>query len=171
MKQLTFFLATFQLLGMAWQARAQSIQLTTMAGVSVSEPLADVIRIRFYNNSIFSLTLPNSSYSPLIDDIRSFRYTDLVTEAPVQTEVGPVRVYPVPSMGPVRFETEADNRIFQIAVRDLMGRTVARADVSGTNSAGWDGLDHRGQPVPSGMYLCDLTTEKGRHQARIIINQ
>jgi hypothetical protein len=142
-----------------------------MAGASASEPLADVISIRFYNNSIFSLTLANTSYSPPIDDIRSFRYTDLVTDDADMAVTGPIRVYPVPSPGPVRFEAESDNGISDIVVRDLMGRPVARAVATGANSADWDGLDHLGREVPSGMYLCDLTTKKGRHQVRIVINQ
>ena len=56
----------------------------------------------------------------------------------------------------------AEEKVVSLVVYDLVGRRVVTV-ASGQHSAGthtvqWDGLNHQGQPVASGVYLYELTT-------------
>jgi flagellar hook assembly protein FlgD len=57
----------------------------------------------------------------------------------------------------------AQNRYVELKVIDLLGRQirilVAQARDAGHHQVTWNGLDDRGQPVASGVYLYTLKAE------------
>ena len=61
----------------------------------------------------------------------------------------------------------------KLAVFSLDGRRVATIvdgyQQAGPGSAQWDGTDHRGRPVPSGVYLLRLETEKAVSNGRVTL--
>jgi glucose/arabinose dehydrogenase len=76
------------------------------------------------------------------------------------------RVRPNPSSGAVSFVAEAGEKVRSIEVLDVTGRRVRRLD-AGEKTWTWDGLDDHGRPVPAGLYLARIQTDRGERLSRV----
>ena len=86
-----------------------------------------------------------------------------------------VRTYPNPSLSAVSFEIEIDSNTSQarLQIFTVGGRLVRTVDseslAPGTHGMSWDGQDHSGNQVASGLYLYSLTHGSARATGKITL--
>lgn len=72
----------------------------------------------------------------------------------------------------VQFEIRAAQRT-RVSVFDVSGRLVATLHdgplASGPHALRWNGLSDTGRPVASGVYICDVATEKARATRKMLL--
>ena len=126
----------------------------------------------------FSSTATNNNPSGVI-------YDNLVWQLAGPTDVsdGPSAnsfALRAPAPNPFRGATRVDYSLaaagaVDLSVFDVKGRRVATLVQGqagpGPHSATWDGLAADGRPVPSGVYLCVLTTEAGQQSRRLVLSR
>lgn len=73
----------------------------------------------------------------------------------------------------IRFSVPAPGAQVTLRIVDVAGREVRRLlngeRVSGTRVLAWDGLNHRGEAVASGLYFCDLQAGPERQLRKVTI--
>lgn len=91
---------------------------------------------------------------------------------PQQFALKPAYPNPFNPRTTIAFDLPEEARV-EIVVYDLMGREVwksARANYSpGTYSVVWNGVNHAGQPVGTGMYLVRLNSNKYTATQKVLL--
>jgi hypothetical protein len=165
------------------------------ATVTVTEPIPTVSRINtiLMNFAWADVTnAPSTTYllGPKLDLARNILNAALppaCVRSPVPTDPGepmppaaPPRVTALHQNSPnpfnpttdIRFDLSAEMEI-RLEIYDLAGRRV-RALVAGPRPAGpnvvrWDARDGRGDPVPSGLYVCELRAGEYRGARKLMV--
>mgnify|MGYP000007313515 CR=1 FL=1 len=64
-----------------------------------------------------------------------------------------------------------EDGIKRVLIRDLKGEILFSADGFGASQLQWDGRDRRGKVVGSGIYICEVETEKGSISSLLIVGR
>ena len=78
-----------------------------------------------------------------------------------------------PSLNEIRFRLEEASEV-TLAIYDVAGRRLrvlmrAEALEAGERRIRWDGRDEAGEPLPSGLYLCQLGAGSQRESRKLVL--
>ncbi len=94
--------------------------------------------------------------------------------APAILRLWPARPNPFNPATTIAYSVPAKTNV-RLIVYDIAGRAVARlvdrAETSGRHEVHWPGVNDRGEPLASGVYVCRLTTAFGNASSRLVLTK
>jgi hypothetical protein len=169
------FLTSTIVLSINCSSRAQNLFFKFLDGTSATYAVGEIRNFTFSNNEMVLLKKDGTTLSWNASTIDNYRFdatTSIIDAERINN--AEVKIYPNPFKNSVRIRYElpmADK--VSVDIIDMQGRTIRSwpqiQKPTGTHELLWQISDNLGKPIPSGSYICRITTSKGAVSKTMVI--
>ena len=146
---------------------AQNLFFKFTDGTSATYTTEEIRKFTFSGNEMVLLKKDGTTVSWNASTIGNYRFdaTTSITDAE-RINNAEVKIYPNPFKGAVRirYELPVADKV-AVDILDMQGRTIRSwpqiQKSAGTHELLWQTGDNGGKAIPSGTYICRITTTKG----------
>ncbi len=145
---------------------SQRILFKFRDGSNASYQISELRKFTFQGDVMKLKKTDNSEVDLNISSIANFRYDVLSSVNEITLNTSKVKVFPNPSRGAVRIQYELlQSEKVAVDIFDMQGRIIRswplEQKIAGTYEILWQTNDAGGKVVPTGTYICRITTNKG----------
>jgi hypothetical protein len=170
-----FILLAFIFFAISFGIQAQNIFFKFKDGTLATYTSSEIRKFTFSGNEMIMLKKDGTTLSWNASTIANYRFdaTTPVLDAD-QINNAEVKIYPNPFKGAVRirYEMPVADKV-AIDIMDMQGRTIRSwpqtQKPAGTHELLWQTSDNGGKAIPSGTYICRITTTKGSVSKMIVM--
>ena len=153
---------------------SQRILFKFRDGSNASYQISELRKFTFQGDVMKLKKTDNSEVDLNISSIANFRYDVLSSVNEITLNTSKVKIFPNPSRGAVRIQYELlKSEKVAVDIFDMNGRIIRswplEQKIAGAYEILWQTNDAGGKAVPSGTYICRITTNKGTVSKMMIL--
>jgi hypothetical protein len=153
---------------------SQRILFKFQDGSTASYSIAEVRKLTHKEDTLQLKKTDGTVIDWKINTIANFRYDGTTNIQEVVLNTAEVKIFPNPFRGAVRIRYELlQAEKVAVDIFDMQGRNIRSWPLSqqaaGTHEVIWNSNDAGGKAVPSGTYICRITTNKGTFSKMMVL--